>query len=74
MSQLDDVVRVVIFDQSTAIATASFQIPLILSAFTDFSERVRTYTNISGVGEDFSSTSPVYKMAEKLFGQSPGKQ
>lgn len=70
MSQLDDVVRVVIFDQSTAIATASFQIPLILSTFTDFSERVRTYTNISGVGEDFSSTSPVYKMAEKLFGQS----
>ena len=69
-SQLDDVVRVVIFDQSTAIATASFQIPLILSTFTNFSERTRTYTNIAGIGEDFSSTSAVYKMSEKLFGQS----
>lgn len=70
MSDLDDVVRVVIFDQTTAIATASFQIPLILSTFTNFSERVRTYTNISGVGEDFESTSAVYLIAQKLFGQS----
>ena len=69
-SELDDVVRVVIFDQTTAIATASFQIPLILSTFTNFSERVRTYTNISGVGEDFESTSAVYLIAQKLFGQS----
>lgn len=70
MSDLDDVVRVVIFDQTTAIATASFQIPLILSTFTNFSERTRTYTNIQGVGDDFASTDVVYKMAEKLFGQS----
>lgn len=70
MSDLDDVVRVVIFDQTTAIATASFQIPLILSTFTNFSERARTYTNIQGVGDDFASTDVVYKMAEKLFGQS----
>tara|TARA_Y100000114_G_C11764120_1_gene332387 strand:- start:62827 stop:64116 length:1290 start_codon:yes stop_codon:yes gene_type:complete len=70
MSDLNDVVQVVIYDQSTAIATTSFSIPLILSTFTDFSERTRTYTGITGVGEDFSSTSPVYKMAEKLFGQA----
>lgn len=70
MSDLDDVVRVVIFDQTTAIATASFQIPLILSTFTNFPERVRTYTNISGVSEDFESTSAVYLIAQKLFGQS----
>lgn len=69
-NQLDDVVRVVIFDQSTAIATASFQIPLILSTFTDFSERSRVYTNIQGIGEDFGSESPVYKIAQKLFGQT----
>lgn len=70
MSDLNDVVQVVIYDQSTAIATTSFSIPLILSTFTDFSERTRTYTGITGVGEDFSSTSAVYKMAEKLFGQA----
>lgn len=67
---LNDVVRVVIFDQTTAISVASFQIPLILSAFTDFSERTRTYTSISQVGEDFSSTAPAYVMASKLFGQA----
>ena len=70
MSDLNDVVRVVIFDQSTAIATASFQIPLILAQFTDFSERTRTYTSIAQVGEDFASTSNTYKIASKLFGQS----
>lgn len=70
MSDLNDVVRVVIFDQSTAISTASFSIPLILAQFTDFSERTRTYTSIAQVGEDFASTSNTYKIASKLFGQS----
>lgn len=69
-SALDDVVRVVILDGSTAISTASFQIPLILATFTNFSERTRTYTNISQVGGDFSSTSNVYLMAQKVFGQT----
>ena len=69
-SALDDVVRVVILDGSTAISTASFQIPLILATFTNFSERTRTYTNISQVGGDFSSTSNVYLMAQKIFGQT----
>lgn len=67
---LDDVVRVVILDGSTAIATASFQIPLILATFTDFAERARTYTNISQVGADFPSTSNAYLMAQQLFGQT----
>lgn len=69
-NSLDDVVRVVILDGSTAISTASFSIPLILATFTNFSERTRTYTNISQVGGDFSSTSNVYLMAQKLFGQT----
>lgn len=69
-SSLDDVVRVVILDGSTAISTASFQIPLVLATFTNFSERARTYTNITQVGADFSSTSNAYLMAQKLFGQT----
>lgn len=69
-NELSDVVRVVIFDQSTAITTASFQIPLILATFADFPERTRVYNNIQALGGDFESTSTVYKMAEKLFGQS----
>lgn len=69
-SELNDVVRVVILDGSTAITTASFQIPLVLASFTNFPERARTYTSITEVGGDFSSTSNAYKIAEKLFGQT----
>lgn len=69
-NEISDVVRVVIFDQSTAITTASFQVPMTLATFDDFEERVRTYDNIQGLGEDFESDSAVYKIAEKLFGQS----
>lgn len=69
-SELNDVVRVVILDGSTAITTASFQIPLVLASFTNFPERARTYTSITQVGGDFSSTSNAYKIAEKLFGQT----
>jgi hypothetical protein len=70
MSDLDDVVRVVIFDTSTAITTASFQYPLVLSTFTNFAERVRSYNSIAQVGEDFPSTSKPYIMARQLFGQT----
>ena len=69
-STLDDVVRVVILDGSTAISTTSFQIPLILATFTNFQERARSYTSIAQVGADFESTSNVYLMAQKLFGQT----
>ena len=70
MSDLDDVVQVVITDQTTAIATASFAIPLMLATFTNFAERARTYLSITEVGGDFPTTSNVYKMASQLFGQS----
>lgn len=70
MSELDQIVNIQITRESTAVATASFQIPLVLATFTNFSERTRTYTDISAVGEDFASTSNVYKIADKLFGQS----
>lgn len=69
-SDLNDVVNVIIFDQTTAIATTSFNIPMVLGTFTNFSERTRTYTSIQGVAEDFNSTDAVYVIASKLFGQS----
>lgn len=70
MSDLNDVVNVVITDQTTAIATASFAIPLVLATFTNFPERARTYTSIAEVGADFATTDKAYIMASKLFGQS----
>lgn len=69
-NDLNDVVTVTIFDQTTAIATASFNIPMILATFTNFSERTRTYTSLQGVADDFDSTDAVYIIASKLFGQS----
>jgi len=70
MSDLDDVVSIVLTRESTAVATASFQIPLILATFTNFSERTRTYTSFKGVAEDFDDGDKVYKMANQFFGQS----
>ena len=70
MSELDQIVNITISRESAAVATASFQIPLVLATFTEFSERTRTYTDIDAVGDDFSSSTLVYKIATKLFGQS----
>lgn len=70
MSELDQIVNIQITRESTAVATASFQIPLILATFTNFSQRTRTYTDITSLGGDFASTSNVYKIGAKLFGQS----
>ncbi|MNQ57393.1 hypothetical protein D3C85_715490 [compost metagenome] len=64
---LSDVVLVNITRETASIDTASFNIPLILATFTDFSERTRTYTSITEVGGDFSSTSNAYKMAQAMF-------
>ena len=70
MSDLDDVISIQLTRGSQAVATASFQIPMILSQHTSFIERSRIYTSISGVGADFSSSSNTYKIASQLFGQS----
>lgn len=69
-NDLSDVVQVVITDETTAIATASFAIPLILATFTNFSDRARTYNTITDVGGDFATTDKVFIMAEQAFGQS----
>lgn len=70
MSELDQIIQITLTRESTPVATASFQIPLILAAFTNFSERTRTYTDFDAVTDDFNSTDKVYVIAQKLFGQS----
>lgn len=67
---LSDIVQITITKESTAIDTASFNIPLILTETALFAERTRTYTGITGVVEDFGSESDVYKIATGLFGDS----
>jgi len=72
MSDLDDVVTIILTRESTAIATASFEIPLALAEFeeTVFPERTRVYNDLDDVGADFASTDTAYILAQRLFGQS----
>ena len=69
MSELDSVIQIQINRETTAVATASFSIPLVLATFTNFSERYRSYTDFDAVADDFNSTDNVYKIAQRLFGQ-----
>lgn len=70
MAELDNIVSIQITRETTAVSTASFQIPLILSQHTNFSERYRVYTDIDAVADDFDSTDKAYVIAQKIFGQS----
>lgn len=70
MAEIDNIIQITISRESAAVATASFNIPLILASFTNFSERARTYTDMDAVGEDFNSTDKAYILAQKEFGQS----
>lgn len=69
MSELDSIIQIQINRETTAVSTASFQIPLVLATFTNFAERTRTYTDFDAVADDFDSTDNVYKIAQRLFGQ-----
>lgn len=70
MAEIDNIIQITISRESAAVATASFNIPLILASFTNFSERARSYTDMDAVGEDFNSTDKAYILAQKEFGQS----
>lgn len=70
MAELDNIVQIVLTRGSTPVDTASFQIPLVLATFTNFPERTRSYTDFDAVEDDFNSDDEVYKIAQKLFGQT----
>ncbi|HZK01327.1 MAG TPA: DUF3383 family protein [Anaerovoracaceae bacterium] len=55
--------------QTTAISQQGFGLPLILGM--DKEHEYTEYTSIDSVSEDFSETTKEYKIASKLFGQSP---
>ncbi len=70
MSELDSIVQITLTRGSTPVDTASFQIPLVLATFTNFSERTRVYTDMDAVEDDFNDGEAVHELAEKLFGQT----
>lgn len=68
---LSDHVTLTITNGTVGTPRMGFGIPLILSVNAAWSERVRVYTDIEGVGADFATTSPEYLAANALFSQEP---
>ncbi len=70
---LSDIVTVTITSESAAVTQEGFGMPIILAPDTPggFTERVRFYTSLTGIGVDFATTTATYKMASAIFSQSP---
>lgn len=68
---LSDYINIIISRETQGVARATFDIPLLLADVHEFYERTKVYTGISGIADDFESTSEVYAMAQKLFSQNP---
>lgn len=68
---LSDIVSISITSDTASVTAAGFGIPLIMSAEATFPERVRTYTDLTGVDADFTTTGPTYLAAQAIFSQNP---
>ena len=70
---VSDVVSVAINLSATAAQQRNFGSLLILgdSNVIDTTNRLRLYTSLTGVGNDFGSSAPEYLAASLFFGQSP---
>lgn len=74
---IKDIVTVNITRQTTSVAVAAFNVPLILSTFatsktTTAFTRARSYGSLKALTDDgWASTDAVYKMAQAIFAQNP---
>jgi hypothetical protein len=70
---VSDVVNVSIVMTPTAAAVRNFGALLVLgsSSVIDTNERIRSYTTLSAVANDFGTTAPEYLAAVNFFSQSP---
>lgn len=74
---LKDIVTVNITRETTSVAVAAFNVPMILSTFatsktTTTFGRARSYGSIKDMTDDgWASTDAVYKMANAIFAQNP---
>lgn len=80
MSELDQVIKVVITRNTTQPSQVGFGTPALCSADPLYnpkagtewgSERVRAYSSLSGVANDFETTTRVYADARAAFSQNP---
>ena len=74
---LKDIVNINITRQTTSVAVAAFNVPLILSTFatsktTTAFTRARSYGSVKEMTDDgWASTDAVYKIANAIFSQNP---
>lgn len=68
MSNVKDV-DIVITRETKAVSQSVFGVPLIFA--TDMARPYKEYYEISEVGQDYGETTAAYKMASRIFGQTP---
>ncbi|HET8689339.1 MAG TPA: DUF3383 family protein [Methanosarcina sp.] len=70
---VSDLINVVVNVSPTAAANRGFGVMLIIGDSTVISaaERIRTYSNLTGVLADFNNTTPEYAAAQLYFAQIP---
>ena len=77
MSDLNSIIQVNIFRETTALASASFGLPLIASEFaigktTSGFDRYKLYGSLSELSDDgWGATDKVYRIAQIMFSQTP---
>lgn len=69
---LQEIVNVTITKDTAAVTRAGFGVPMVLSYFTQFAERTRTYTSLDGLAADgFGTSNFAYKAMQAIFSQNP---
>lgn len=69
MPDLDDIVNVQISRETETVERANFGIPLFLVEVKTVDTRVKSYSNIDAVADDYAATDTAYKMASAAFSQ-----
>lgn len=69
MPTTNELINISITRQTQSVTRAGFTTPMILGSSATFTERLRTYTSLPGVAEDFAVTDNEYLMAQAVFSQ-----
>ena len=57
--------------RTSTVSRAGFGTPIFISSHRAFNERIRTYTSLTAVGEDFQTSDPAYIAALGFFSSTP---
>lgn len=69
---LTDIVHVTYVSTNPGVTAAGFGVPMIASPNATWTERIRFYSDIDAVADDWDADTPEYLAAEVMFSQSTG--